>query len=60
MNEVGVKEQCKELVDYYKANPFAKSDLINIDQYVVTKSWMDSSSCSPRKSATSAPTPPHA
>jgi hypothetical protein len=38
MNEVGVTRQYKELVGYFKAIPFPKSDLINIDQYVVGKS----------------------
>lgn len=38
MNEVGVTRQYKELVGYFKAIPFAKTDLVNIDQYVVQKS----------------------
>jgi hypothetical protein len=38
MNEVGVTRQYKELVGHFKAIPFAKSDLINIDQYVVGRS----------------------
>ena len=38
MNEVGVTRQYKELVGYFKAIPFPKSELINIDQYVVGKS----------------------
>ncbi len=38
MNEVGVTKQYKDLVALFKAIPFAKSDLINIDQYVVGKS----------------------
>lgn len=38
MNEVGVTKQYKELVGHFKAIPFAKSDLIDIDRYVVGKS----------------------
>ncbi|MBI3357780.1 MAG: DUF4197 domain-containing protein [Nitrospirae bacterium] len=38
MNEVGVTRQYKELIGHFKTIPFAKSDLINIDQYVVGKS----------------------
>lgn len=38
MNEVGVTKQYKALVGYFKAIPFAKTDLIDIDQYVVRKS----------------------
>ncbi len=39
MNEVGGTRQYKELVGHFKAIPFAKSDFINIDQYVVPKSF---------------------
>lgn len=38
MNDVGVTRQYKELVGHFKAIPFAKSDLIDIDRYVVRKS----------------------
>ena len=38
MNEVGVTKQYKELVGHFKAIPFAKTDLIDIDQYVLRKS----------------------
>jgi len=38
MNEVGVTRQYKELVGHFKAIPFAKSDLMDIDRYVVGKS----------------------
>lgn len=38
MNDVGVTKQYKELVGHFKAIPFAKSDLIDIDRYVVGKS----------------------
>lgn len=38
MNDVGVTKQYKDLVGHFKAIPFPKSDLINIDQYVVGKS----------------------
>jgi hypothetical protein len=38
MNEVGVTRQYKELIGHFKAIPFAKNDLMNIDQYVVGKS----------------------
>jgi hypothetical protein len=38
MNEVGVTKQYKELVGLFKAIPFAKSDFVDIDQYVVGKS----------------------
>jgi hypothetical protein len=38
MNDVGVTKQYKELVGHFKAIPFAKSDLIDIDRYVVRKS----------------------
>ena len=38
MNEVGVTRQYKELAGHFKAIPFAKNDLVNIDQYVVGKS----------------------
>ena len=39
MNEVGGTRQYKELVGHFKAIPFAKSDFINIDQYVVSNSF---------------------
>ena len=39
MNEVGGTRQYKELVGHFKAIPFAKSDFIDIDQYVVTKNF---------------------
>ncbi len=38
MNEVGVTRQYKALVVQYQAIPFVKSDAVDIDQYVVTKS----------------------
>ena len=38
MNDVGVTRRYKELVGHFKAIPFAKSDLIDIDRYVVGKS----------------------
>jgi hypothetical protein len=38
MNEVGVARQYKELVGHFKAIPFSKTDFIDIDQYVVSKS----------------------
>lgn len=38
MNEVGVTRQYKELVGRYQSIPFAKSQSLDIDQYVVTKS----------------------
>src|SRR5574341_1156798 len=38
MNEVGVTRQYKELVGRYQAIPFAKSESLDIDHYVVTKS----------------------
>ena len=38
MNDVGVTKQYKDLVGHFKAIPFAKNDLVNIDQYVVGKS----------------------
>lgn len=38
MNDVGVTRQYKELVGHFKAIPFAKSELIDIDRYVVRKS----------------------
>jgi len=38
MNEVGVTRQYKDLVRQYKAIPFAKTELIDLDQYVVGKS----------------------
>lgn len=38
MNDVGVTKQYKELVGHFKAIPLAKSDLIDIDRYVVGKS----------------------
>jgi hypothetical protein len=37
MNEVGVTRQYKELVGRYQAIPFAKSESLDIDHYVVTK-----------------------
>jgi hypothetical protein len=37
MNEAGVTRQYKELVGHFKAIPFAKIDVVNIDQYVVGK-----------------------
>jgi Protein of unknown function (DUF4197) len=38
MNEVGVTRQYKELVGHFKTIPFAKTDFIDLDQYVVKKS----------------------
>ncbi|MEQ1791372.1 MAG: DUF4197 domain-containing protein [Nitrospiraceae bacterium] len=38
MNDVGVTKQYKELVGHFKAIPFAKSDFVDIDRYVVGKS----------------------
>ncbi|MGE5851426.1 MAG: DUF4197 domain-containing protein [Candidatus Methylomirabilota bacterium] len=38
MNEVGVTRQYKALVARYQAIPFVKSETVDIDQYVVTKS----------------------
>jgi hypothetical protein len=38
MNDVGVIKQYKELVGHFKAIPFAKSDLVDIDRYVVGES----------------------
>ncbi|HSD50429.1 MAG TPA: DUF4197 domain-containing protein, partial [Candidatus Methylomirabilis sp.] len=38
MNEVGVTRQYKALVARYQAIPFVKSEAVDIDQYVVTKS----------------------
>jgi hypothetical protein len=38
MNEVGVARQYKALVAQYRAIPFVKSEAVDIDQYVVTKS----------------------
>lgn len=38
MNDVGVTKQYKELVGHFKAIPFAKIDLVDIDRYVVGKS----------------------
>ncbi len=38
MNEVGVTKLYKELVGHFKTIPFAKTDFIDIDQYVLTKS----------------------
>ncbi|MDP2383030.1 MAG: DUF4197 domain-containing protein [Nitrospirota bacterium] len=38
MNDVGVTKQYKELVGHFKAIPFAKSDSVDIDRYVVGKS----------------------
>ena len=38
MNEVGVTRQYKALVAQYQAIPFVKSEAVDIDQYVVTKS----------------------
>jgi len=37
MNTVGVTRQYKELVGRYQAIPFARSEALDIDQYVVTK-----------------------
>jgi hypothetical protein len=37
MNEYGVTRQYKELAATYQAIPFAKSEALDIDQYVVTK-----------------------
>jgi len=37
MNEYGVTRQYKELVGKYQVIPFAKSEALDIDQYVVTK-----------------------
>jgi hypothetical protein len=36
-NEVGMTRQYKELVTRYQAIPFAKSELLDVDQYVVGK-----------------------
>ncbi|HZS07401.1 MAG TPA: DUF4197 domain-containing protein [Blastocatellia bacterium] len=38
MNEVGVTRQYKELVGRYQSIPFARSQTLDLDQYVVTKS----------------------
>ncbi len=38
MNEVGVTRQYKALVAQYQTIPFVKSETVDIDQYVVTKS----------------------
>ena len=38
MNDVGVTRQYQELVGHFKAIPFTKSDLIDIDRDVVGKS----------------------
>ena len=38
MNDVGVPKQYKELVGHFKAIPFAKSDLVDIDRDVVGES----------------------
>ena len=38
MNDAGVTKRCKELAGHFKAIPFAKSDLMDIDGYVVGKS----------------------
>jgi hypothetical protein len=38
INDVGVIKQYKELVDHFKAIPFAKGDLIDIDRCVVGES----------------------
>ena len=38
MNEVGVTRQYNELVGKFQAIPFMKSESLDIDQYVVTKS----------------------
>jgi len=38
MNEVGVTRQYKALVAQYQTIPFVKSEAVDIDQYVVTKS----------------------
>ena len=38
MNEVGVTRQYKALVAQYQIIPFVKSEVMDIDQYVVTKS----------------------
>jgi len=37
MNEVGVTRQYKELVGRYQTIPFARSESLDIDQYVITK-----------------------
>jgi len=37
MNEVGVTRQYKELVGWYQAIPFVKSETFDLDHYVVTK-----------------------
>jgi hypothetical protein len=37
MNEVGVTRQYKDLVGRYQSIPFARSQTLDIDQYVVTK-----------------------
>jgi hypothetical protein len=37
-NEVGVTRQYKELVGRYQAIPFAKSESLDVDHYVVAKS----------------------
>jgi len=36
-NEVGVTRQYKELIGRYQAIPFAKSESLDVDQYVVGK-----------------------
>jgi len=38
MNDVGVTKPYKELVGHFNAIPFAKSDLVDIDRYVVGES----------------------
>ena len=38
MNEVGVTRQYKELIGRYQAIPFARSESLDIDSYVVSKS----------------------
>ncbi|MDH4187729.1 MAG: DUF4197 domain-containing protein, partial [Nitrospira sp.] len=38
LNDIGVTRQYKELVGHFKAIPFAKSDIVDIDHYVVRKS----------------------
>ncbi len=38
MNEIGVTRQYKALVAQYQTIPFVKSETVDIDQYVVTKS----------------------
>jgi hypothetical protein len=49
MNDVGVTKPYKELVGHFNAIPFAKSDLVDIDRYVVGDALRASSSCWPRR-----------